>query len=189
MTFILQLMGMVSSFRRDRSMVVEVDGVKYAPRYLSSGFRQGCIPSPLFFSMFINDLYSCIRFSKFRFHADDLQIYLSGDRKDLDEMASVLNEDLAAISRWSDVNEFLLNPRKSQAILISNSDVAMVLPSLFLGTEEIPWCDAVTDLGVVIDGRLRFDRQVMKVYSRVYAILHRLRLLKFLTPKRVKSST
>jgi hypothetical protein len=55
-----------------------------------------------------------------------------------------------------------------------------------LGTEEIPWCDAVTELGVVIDGRLRFDRQVTKVCSRVYATLHRLLLLKFLTPKRVR---
>jgi hypothetical protein len=30
-------------------------------------------------SMFINDLCSCIRFSKIHFYADDLQIYLSGD--------------------------------------------------------------------------------------------------------------
>jgi hypothetical protein len=53
--------------------------------------------------------------------------------------------------------------------------VGTVLSSLFLGTEEIPWCDAVTDLDVdvVINGRLRFD----------YATLPRLRLLKFLTPK------
>jgi hypothetical protein len=29
-------MSMVSSFLRDRSMVVEVDGVKSAPRYLST---------------------------------------------------------------------------------------------------------------------------------------------------------
>jgi hypothetical protein len=71
--------------------------------------------------------------------------------KDLDEMISVLNEDLATISRWSAENGLLLNPRKSQAILISNSAMGMVLPSLFLGTEKIPWRDAVTDLGVVID--------------------------------------
>jgi hypothetical protein len=64
--------------------------------------------------------------------------------------------------------------------------VGIVLPCLFLGTEEIPWCDAVTDLGVVINGRLRFDRQVTKVCSRVYASLHRQRLLKILTPKRVR---
>jgi hypothetical protein len=30
-------------------------------------------------------------------HADDLQIYLSEDRKDLDEIISALNEDLAAV--------------------------------------------------------------------------------------------
>jgi hypothetical protein len=81
----------------------------------------------------INDLCSFIRFSKFHSYADDLQIHLSGDRKNLDEMISPLNEDLAAISRWSAENGLLLNPRKSQAILISSFAVGMVLPSLFLG--------------------------------------------------------
>jgi hypothetical protein len=136
--------------------------VKSTPRSLSSGVPQRCIPSPLFFSMFINDLCSCISFSNFHFYADDLQIYLSGDRKDLDEMISALNEDLAAIYRWSAENGLLLNPRKSQVILISNSAEGMALSSLFLGTEEIPWCDAVTDFGVVIDGRLRFDCQLRR---------------------------
>jgi hypothetical protein len=66
----------------------------------------------------------------------------------------------------------LFNPRKSQAILILNYVVDMVLPSLFLGIrEDISWCDAVTDLEVVIDGRLRFDRQVTKVCSRVYVLV------------------
>jgi hypothetical protein len=112
------------------------------------------------FSMFINDLCSCIHFSKFHMYADDLQIYLSGNKKDFDEMIFVLNENL-------------LNPRKSQVIPILNFAVGMVLSSLFLGSAKIPWCDAVTDLGVVIDGRL-------------YATLHILRLLKFLIPKRVR---
>jgi hypothetical protein len=95
-------------------MVVEVDGVKSTPSSLSSRVPQGCIPSPLFFfSMFINDLCSCIRLLKFHFYADDLQIYLSGDRKDLKEMISTRNEDLAAISRWSTENGWLFNPHKS----------------------------------------------------------------------------
>jgi hypothetical protein len=132
--------------------------------------------------MFINDLCSCIHFSKFHFYADDLQIYLSEDRKDLDEMISALNQDLAATFRWSAENGLLLNNRKSHAILISNFAVGMMLHSLFWGTEEGPWCD----LGLVIDSCLHFDRQVTKVCSRVYATLHRLRLLKFLTPRRVR---
>jgi hypothetical protein len=100
-------------------------------------------------------------------------------------MICALNEDLAAISRLSAENELLFNPRKSQAsrfrILL-----CVVLPCLFLGTENITWSDAVTDLGVVTDGLLRFNREVAKVCSRVYASLHRLRLLKFVTPKRIR---
>jgi hypothetical protein len=63
---------------------------------------------------------------------------------------------MAAISRWSAENGLLLNLRK--VILILNSAVGMVLSSLLLGTEEMPWFDAVNALGVVIDGRIRFDR-------------------------------
>jgi hypothetical protein len=73
------------------------------------------------------------------------------------------------------------NPRKSQAILISNSNVGMALPCLFLSAEEIPWCDVVTDLGVVIDGRLTYGRQVTRVCSKVYATLYNMRLLNLLT--------
>jgi hypothetical protein len=50
----------------------------------------------------------------------------------MDGMISAFNEDLGAISRWSDENGLLFNHRKIQAILISNSAVGMVLPSLFL---------------------------------------------------------
>jgi hypothetical protein len=51
--FLTSAMGMVSSFLRDRSMVVEVDGVKSTPRSLSSGVPQGCIPSlVLLYSVF-----------------------------------------------------------------------------------------------------------------------------------------
>jgi hypothetical protein len=168
--------------RQGNSKVVEVDGMKSTLRSLSSGVPQGCIPSPLCLSMI------CVLVFVFQSFISMLmiQIYLSGDRKDLDEMISALNEDLAAIYRWSAEKGLLLNLHKLQTILISNSAEGMVLPSLFLGTDEIPWCDAVTDLGVVIDGRFRFDRQFTKVCSRVYATLHRLRLLKFLTPNRVR---
>jgi hypothetical protein len=67
---------MVSSFLRDRYMVVKVDGVKSAPRYLSPGVSQGCIPSSLFFICL--SIIFCVLVFIFHFYADDLQIYLSG---------------------------------------------------------------------------------------------------------------
>jgi hypothetical protein len=43
---------LLSAFLQDCSMVVEVDGVRSSPRSLFSGVPQGCIPSPLFFSIY-----------------------------------------------------------------------------------------------------------------------------------------
>jgi hypothetical protein len=134
-------------------MVVEVDDVRYSPRSSFSGMPQGCIPSPLFFSMFINGLCSSIRYAKFHLYADDLQIYLSGDKKDLNGIISVLNDDLTSISRWAAENGLSLNPFKSHKAIL------------------IPWYDVVTDLEVVIDGRLTFGPQVTKVCSKVYSTL------------------
>jgi hypothetical protein len=45
-----------TSFLQNRSMMVEVDGVRSSPRSLFSGVPQDCLPCPLFFSMFINGL-------------------------------------------------------------------------------------------------------------------------------------
>jgi hypothetical protein len=105
--------NMVSTFLNGRSMVVDVDGARSSPRALFSGVPQGSVPSPLFFSMFVNCLSERIRHSKFHFYADDLQIYLSGNRSDLDGLIARVNEDLEAIHRWSIENGLLLNPAKS----------------------------------------------------------------------------
>jgi hypothetical protein len=78
--------------------------------------------------MFINCLSERIRHSKFQFYADDLQIYLSSNRSDLDGLIARANEDLEAIHRWSNENGLLLNPSKSQAILVSNSPPELPLP-------------------------------------------------------------
>jgi hypothetical protein len=100
--------------------------------------------------------------SKFHFYADDLQIYLSGNRSDLDGLIARVNEDLEAIHRWSIENGRLLNPAKSQANLVSNSAPELPLPLLILGHNALDWKDVVTDLGLLIDCRFRFGCHVTK---------------------------
>jgi hypothetical protein len=114
------------------------------------------VETTLQFLLCINGLGSFISFANFHFYADDLHIYLSRDELDLSGIISALNDDLAE-------NGMSLNPRKSQANLIFNSNVGLVMAHLFLETEKIPWWDVVTDLEVVIDGCLYFGRQVTKV--------------------------
>jgi hypothetical protein len=53
---------------------------------------------------------------------------------------------------------------------MSNSPATM--PILLLGGVALEWKDVVTDLGLLIDGRLGFGRHVTKICSKVYATLH-----------------
>lgn len=177
---------LVASFLADRSMSVEVDGLRSSSRAVLSGVPQGAVPSPLFFAMFLDLLHSVIRHCKFHFYADDLQIYLSGNKNDIDGIIARVNEDLAAIFGWSVENGLKLNASKTQAMLISNAAQVSPLSSLNLGGDILEWKDVVVDLGLLIDSKLHFDRQVTKICSKVYGALHRLRLLKFLTPKAVR---
>jgi hypothetical protein len=72
-----------------------------------SGVPQGSVPSPLFFAMFIDGLRLVIRNFQFHFYPDDLQIYSSGNKNDIDGIVARVNEDLEAVFRSScDQNVF-----------------------------------------------------------------------------------
>jgi hypothetical protein len=126
-----------------------------------------------FFSMFVNCLSEYIRHSRFHFYTDDLiQIYLSGNRSDLDGLIARVNEDLEAIHRWSIENGLLLNPTKSQTILVSKSP------------PELPLCSCC--FWVILRWIIAFGLDAMSRRSAgVFSTLHILRLLKFLTPKSI----
>jgi hypothetical protein len=47
--------------------------------------------------MFIDSLRLVIWHCQFHFYADDLQIYLSGDKTDIDGIVARVNEDLEAV--------------------------------------------------------------------------------------------
>jgi hypothetical protein len=97
-----------------RSMVIEMDGLKLSSCALFSGVAQGSVLPPQFFSIFVNCL------------PDDLQLYLSGDRGDLDGLIERVNENLENVARWSKENGLLLSPAKSQAISVSNSHLTLL---------------------------------------------------------------
>jgi hypothetical protein len=177
--------GSTTRFLRQQ-FVVEAYGVRSSSRTINSGVPQGSILSPLLFSLFINDLSATLRDSKFHFYADDLQVYLTGKHGNLAGLANRVNSELAVILEWSRTNGLLLNPRKSQAMLIIARNSPRVLPQIRLGTEPIEWSGSVKDLGIYVDSRLNFSRHVSEVCSKVYATLHRLRLLKYLTPRLIR---
>ena len=85
---------------------------------LKCGVLQGTILGPLFFSIYINDLPSCLSLSVPRMYADDTHITYTGS--DLHLLQASLSHDLDKLSKWLVSNRLTLNATKTEFMLIGS---------------------------------------------------------------------
>jgi hypothetical protein len=88
----------ISSFPRHQRVSCVDEYSSLAP--LVAGVLQGCLISPLWFSLFFDNMTVVLEFSKFHMYADDLQIYHSRPRDMLSECIREVNSDLLRIFEW-----------------------------------------------------------------------------------------
>ena len=79
---------------------------------------QGSVLGPLFFNIFLNDLFYVIKRAKLSNYADDNQIYFCD--RDPQVVKTVINDELALACKWFDDNKLVLNPTKCKALVLSN---------------------------------------------------------------------
>ena len=83
----------VTSYLTNRTQAVCVEDELSSPTPVLSGVPQGSVLDPVLFTLYINDLPSCIQFSNITMYADDTVIYLSSTSTSDIELK--LNLDLA----------------------------------------------------------------------------------------------
>lgn len=167
------------SYLTGRSQAVRGDHGLSPFLFTNSGVPQGSILGPLLFSIFINDIGSCIWEAQYLLYADDLQIYLSCDPAELDVCFQRLNADIARIQRWATANRLQLNVGKTKAIvfgarrLINAIDITS---TGLLGSPEasIEVLSSVRNLGVMMDSKLTFDDHVHLIIRKANSAFYRL---------------
>ncbi|KMQ86836.1 zinc finger miz domain-containing protein 1-like protein [Lasius niger] len=104
---------------------------------------------------YVSDFRYVLQHCKHNLYADDLQVYLHCKPKEISDAILRVNEDINAIIDWSSANNFILNPDKTQAIIMGTSRCINALelhslPRIKVDTAEIEYSSSVKYLGVVV---------------------------------------
>ena len=130
--------------------------------------RQGSILGPLFFNIFLNDIFLVIDETKIANYADDNTPYSIDSNVDV--VLLKLNNDMSILMKWFNENYFVLNADKCRLLATTHADNV----SITIGDEEIKGNKSVKLLGVTIDNKLHFDEHVSNICKKVICKLHAL---------------
>ena len=151
----------MKSYLTNRCQLVDIGGVKSELKSIVHGVPQGSILGPLFFVVYINDLYYHLLPDKSLLFADDTTLLSSA--KNTEAAMAASRSLLQRAEKWFAANKLKLNEDKTKRIIFSPSD-------------DVAGCAKL--LGVVVDGSLRWRDHVGCLCRRLSTAIFMLRRLK-----------
>jgi Reverse transcriptase (RNA-dependent DNA polymerase) len=123
------------SYLSNRTQVVDINGSVSSKKNINISVLQGSILGPILFLCYINDLYKCTNLFSLLF-ADDNATFKSG--KNLNELFTLVNNELSKIAVWFRANKMALNACKTKFILFRtrNKKIPNPLPELIIDANE-----------------------------------------------------
>lgn len=179
--------NLIFSYLNGRSQCVCVGSRVSDFLMTTKGVPQGSILGPLLFSLFINDLPSCLKFTVCHLFADDVQLLHSLPVTKISQCVSELNSDLDNIVLWATSNKLLLNPKKSQAMVFSGGRLdASNIDGVLMNGTRIEYLKKVKSLGIILDDMLSWGPHIDCITGKVSFALRKLYNLNFYLPIRIK---
>lgn len=165
---------LLQTYLEGRSQFVRLDGNVSQSRDIFTGVPQGSILGPLLFSIYTSQFIKFINYCSMHMYADDTQLYLSFNPKDVERVVHEINRDLQTIHDISLQHSLVINPSKSAAILFGNKSTIPNLENLLnieIMGSPLQFSQNVKNLGLILDNTLRFREHVAKCTQRAYGAL------------------
>ena len=140
-----------------------------------SGVPQGSILGPLFFVLFINDIYENIEANtNIALYADDTKIW---HEINSNNDCNILQKDIDTLYTWSKNNKMTFHPDKCKALSIYDfrPDFVKILPfpkqHYMLNNTNIDFRECERDLGVLVNSNLRWEDHHTKILNKAHQML------------------
>uniref|UniRef100_A0A672ZI91 Reverse transcriptase domain-containing protein n=1 Tax=Sphaeramia orbicularis TaxID=375764 RepID=A0A672ZI91_9TELE len=151
------------SYLSNRYQFVNVNQQSSTYSRVSCGVPQGSVLGPILFTLYMLPLGNIIRKHGIKFHcyADDTQLYLSikpDQTRQVDKLSSCVRD----IKTWMSANYLLLNPEKTEVIIIGpkNARDSLSDQTVTLDNVSVASSTTVRNLGVLFDPDLSFKPHI-----------------------------
>ena len=158
----------LQSYLNLRTQYVKVGGEQSPIAEVTVGVPQGSVLGPFLFSAYVSPIADVISSYGVQFHqyADDTQLYTAV--KSGTDLQSIerLETCSCAVRDWFALNGMLLNPDKSEVLLVARKVVANKFANgsgVAVAGSDITFSVKLKSLGVTIDQTLSFDQYVRDI--------------------------
>ena len=157
--------GWFCSYLKGRQQFVSIGNQASTIKEIVSVVPQGSVQGPLLFLIYINNLHSCLKYSKAYHFADDTNITLSDSSQET--LAKRMNYDMRKLSMWLRAHKLSLNIEKELVVFQRQNTKLKNSFKVKLDGKRLFPTSFVKYLGILQDEHLTWSPQISHVQMKL----------------------